>query len=607
MAISSTVNSLHWGSLPFRDPVAVAAFYGFHFLAFLLAVWGIFSCTSLWTFRSTYHTPLPGIPYNRDAATRLMGDLTEMKEWMAKGRMRYWFLELAGRHGSAISQVFLGPFAKPAIVVSDYREVKDILSHRDAVDFKRGLKTSVFAGILPHSFAALETYDPGFKANRELMRDLMRPSTLSSLNAPHINRIAQDVVYIWRLKSRTSGPDSWFDVSKQIFYFCFDTIFTAALGLDEQDGVIKSERNTLDHMTRPLSETEAIGKPPDIPIELQGSDAADKVLALGVVAKALANSFYVPWPRLYHKLNKLRPSVRRSWRTLQDHISSSIAKINPDTTPTVALEYLIQRERTAAAREGRQPLIHDPRIRDNLYGYILAGHDTTAGALIWCVRQLLAHPDWQRKIRTDLHATYPYAHREGRLPTVTELTTDHCAVLDAFIEEVMRLTAPVITVMVATKCDTQILGHHIPKNTQVFCNLSGASINMPSARVVESSRSETSKAYKSYTKKENWDDDEPELFKPERWLVPVDGGGGKMRFDGAAGPMLGFSAGNRGCWGKRLAYLEMRMFLSIVIWELELEEVEEFKGRWETYESLVTAPRECVVRVKDACGWDAQV
>ena len=112
-----------------------------------------------------------------------MGDLAELGEREKKGKgMRPWFLEQAFRHNSAITQIFLGPFAKPAVLVSDFREVNDILSHRDAVDFKRGKKVDVFRGILPHAHAAMETFDPNFKSNRDLLRDLMTPSLLQSVS-----------------------------------------------------------------------------------------------------------------------------------------------------------------------------------------------------------------------------------------------------------------------------------------------------------------------------------------------------------------------------------------------------------------------------------------
>ena len=133
--------------------------------------------------QKAYRKPLRGIPYNQDAAKKLMGDLAELGEREKKGEgMRPWFLEQAYRHQSAVTQIFLGPFARPAVLVSDFREVNDILSHRDGVDFKRGKKVDVFSGILPHAHPAMETFDPRFKSSRDLVRDLMAPSFLNSVS-----------------------------------------------------------------------------------------------------------------------------------------------------------------------------------------------------------------------------------------------------------------------------------------------------------------------------------------------------------------------------------------------------------------------------------------
>ncbi|KAK4447007.1 cytochrome P450 [Podospora aff. communis PSN243] len=503
-----------------------------------------------------WHKPLKDIPYNPNAAKRLMGDLTELMEWKAKGKLRYWFLTLAHRHHSPISQVFLGPFNKPAIVISDYREVSDILSRRDGLHFKRGIKVDSFKGIIPHSFSAMETFDPRFKPNREMAKGLMAPSWLFNTNSRYIYRGALDIVRIWRTNPQLE-PRSSRDVANDIKSFAFATIWAAAFGFplggfDESESS-KSLITIADDESR-TQESDRRAARTQWPEEFQ---------SLNILADALAKSFYSPFPRLYHAINNLRPAVRNAWRTMGKHTSSYNIHTDPNTVSS-ARNALYQQEHRIAEKEGRKFDPEDPR------SYLLAGYDTTAGAIIWCVRHLFAHPDWQDRIRKDLYATYPKAHHEDRLPDYAEIQAERSSLLDAFIEEVLRLTTPVITVMLETRYDTKVLGYHIPANTKVFCNLC-----------------QSSQAYVGHMKKESWVHDEPELFKPERWLVKD--ADDKTRFDPAAGPMLGFSAGNRGCWGQRLAYLEIRIFLAVVLWELKLEGVKE--QSWDLYESLVTAPK----------------
>jgi len=211
-----------------------------------------------------------------------MGDLSETSEWKKKGKFRHYFPTLARRHNSPISQVFLDPFTKPTVVISDYREVNDILSRRDAVDVKRGKKTHVFAGILPHSFTAMETYDPRFKPCRDLTRNLMTPSFLNKVgpspspwlgilrtdyaqvNAPRIHAVVLDLIRLWRLKAQLAG-DRYFDVSSDIHEFPFDAILTAALGLDPEGGDIARQLAFLSETQHPDFFVDA---PPKTPIKI---------------------------------------------------------------------------------------------------------------------------------------------------------------------------------------------------------------------------------------------------------------------------------------------------------------------------------------------------
>ncbi|KAF3809047.1 Cytochrome P450 71D8 [Colletotrichum gloeosporioides] len=550
-----------------------------------------------WILRLAYRQPLHGIPYNRGAAKRLMGDLTELEEWDKSGKgIRPWFLAQAPRHNSALTQIFLGPFAKPAVLVSDYREVNDILSHRDAVDFKRGKKVDVFRGLLPHAFPSMETFDPRFKSSRDLVRDLMAPSFLHSVNAPHVYAVSCNLLELWRTKARLARGRP-FNVFNDIVEFSFDAILSAATGLGPEGGDVKRQLSYLsDHDNKESHFTDSSSEVDEL-AQLPAADQSLKLWALGVNEESLWKGFYMPSPRLYHAVNKLRPSVRKAERVLKDYVESQITAAIPRLSqggqPESALDFTIQREMRAAEKADREPFFRDPRILDQLSGYLIAGHDTSTGSLLWLVRKLLAHPTEQTKIRDDLRNTYTAAWKEGRLPTPTELVR-HAPYLDAFIEEVLRLNTPVVTIMVTTNTNTLVLGHPVPADTQVFLNLTGPSINMPAVPVDESMRSETSKTYKP--SRQNWDDLDPEAFRPERWLKRADDG--SLVFNAASGPALAFSAGNRGCWGKRLGYLELRILLTLLLWTFDFE-VPEKHVSWETYDSLVTAPKTCILRVSE--------
>ncbi|GKT43285.1 cytochrome P450 monooxygenase TRI13 [Colletotrichum spaethianum] len=550
-----------------------------------------------WVVRLAYRRPLPGIPYNRDAAKRLMGDLAELGEWEKNGKgIRPWFLAQAHRHNSALTQIFLGPFAQPAVLVSDYREVNDILSHRDAVDFKRGKKVDVFSGLLPHAFPAMETFDPRFKSSRDLVRDLMAPSFLNTVNVPHVYAVACNLLELWSTKARMAKGHP-FNVFNDIVEFSFDAILSAATGLGPEGGDVKRQLSHLAAVEDDGSYVVDRELEVDDLVHLPAAEQSLKLWALGVNEESLWKGFYMPWPRLYHRANKLLPSVRKAEGTLKEYMESQITAAIPRLSegghPESALDYTIQREMKAAEKVGREPFFRDPRILDQLSGYLIAGHDTSTGSLLWLMRRLLSHPEEQKKIRANLRETYSAAWDEKRLPTPAEII-HRSPYLDAFIEEVLRFNTPVVTIMVTTSMNTIVLGHPVPADTQVFLNLTGASINMPSVPVEEHMRSETSRTYKPA--RQDWDDLDPGAFRPERWLKR--GEDGKLVFNAASGPTLAFSAGNRGCWGKRLGYLELRVLLTLLLWKFDFELPEKLVS-WNTYDSLVTAPKECIMRVSE--------
>ncbi|KAH7311313.1 cytochrome P450 [Stachybotrys elegans] len=524
--------------------------------------------------QKAYPEPLPGIPYNPDATKRLTGDMKEMTEEVENGgSFRSWFLEQPTRHQSAITQVFLGPLSKPAVIVSDFREVSDILKHREGVDIKRGLKMDAFRGLFSHAFPAMETYDPRFKPYRDLGRDLMTPSFLNNINGPRIHDVVCELLDLWRLKVHLA-KDHPFDIFRDLSELSFDVILSAAMGLGAEGGDI---RRQFDRLARqPAAEIDSsLTDDTDDPIIFNGGPQSAKLSALCLQVDSLCKSMMFPWPAVFHRLNKLRPRVRAAEATLQGHVVSQIAQALPrlsrdDGEPHCALDYVVQREIRAAAKQGRVPELDDPQMHQAVSGYLIAGHDTSLGSFIWLIRRLMLDRRYQDLIREDLRATYWEAYAAGRVPTAAELTgSRRSAWLDAFIQEVLRLDTP-LNIIVMTRYDTILLGHHVPADTRVILNLTGPGISAPSVPVDEKSRSATSRAHKaSGPARENWDDAEPHLFKPERWLRHD--ADGKLIYDGGLGPELAFSAGNRGCWGKRLAYLELRIVMALLIWSFEFE------------------------------------
>jgi cytochrome P450 len=386
-----------------------------------------------------------------------------------------------------------------------------------------------------------------------------------------------------------------FDVAEDIIDFSFDAILSAAIGLKDTGGDIDRQLSHLqafDHSK--LVSTDNVS--PYEPISFPKPRKSPELLALRVIEQSLWKGFYMPWPRLYHFVNNLRPSVQNANRTLKTYIRTqtrnAASRLEEGEEPQSALDYIIQREVRAAEKANREPHLEDPRVRDGVYGYLIAGHDTSSGSLTWLIRRLVAHPEEQAKIRASLRETYSVAWAEKRFPSAAELVQT-APYLDAFVEEVLRFNCPAVTIAVSTRRDTSILGHAVPRDTAVFLNLTGPSLNMPSIAVDETLRSPTSQARRDM--RPTWDDAEPTAFQPERWLSTDHTG--KVTFNPRSGPTLSFSAGERGCWGKRLGYLELKVLLSLLVWAFSFGTVPEELGSWETCDSLVTGPKHCFVQL----------
>jgi cytochrome P450 len=229
-----------------------------------------------------------------------------------------------------------------------------------------------------------------------------------------------------------------------------------------------------------------------------------------------------------------------------------------------------------------------------IFGFIVAGHDTTSTTLMWSIKLFAEYPQAQAKLREALQGAFSQARLESRLPTNAEIQeATNIPYLDAVIEELLRCSPTLPINLRDTVRDTVILGHHIPKGTMVFLHQAAHGIVMPPFPIDESKRSEASRNSKGQGKSTEWSVDDISMFKPERWLK-------EGKFDAQAGPNLAFSTGIRGCYGRKLAYLEMRTCLILVISRFILESCPEDLASFDAADGITHKPKKCYVRLRRA-------
>lgn len=216
---------------------------------------------------------------------------------------------------------------------------------------------------------------------------------------------------------------------------------------------------------------------------------------------------------------------------------------------------------------------------------------------MWTVKYVANHPRVQEKLRGILHSHFGY---ENGVPTADQISLSNIPYLDAVVEEMSRCAGTGPGIMRTAVHDTTLLGHHIPKGVDVFMMTNGPGYKAPNTvneGIIEHMRSDSSR-----TNKERavplWEDSDITVFKPERWIKTDEKG--VETFDVHAGPTLQFGGGLRGCFGKKMAYLEMRIFVALLVWSFDLGVVPEKLRGFEAFDSLTHKPKQCYVVLKEA-------
>lgn len=226
---------------------------------------------------------------------------------------------------------------------------------------------------------------------------------------------------------------------------------------------------------------------------------------------------------------------------------------------------------------------------------MITGHDTSSTTILWGLKCLSDNQAPQGRLRSILHASLGAAKAENRDPSAREIIDTNIPYLDAVIEEILRYAGTIPCIDRQTTADTQVLGHFVPKGTTMYILSSGPSIKTPAFEIDEHLRSNSSQEAKQDGRcRGGWDPKDIGLFKPERWLVSAN------EFNREAGPQLAFSLGTRSCYGRRLAYLELRIFVVLIVWNFELLSCPGQLSGYGSKIGITNKPRQCFVRLKAA-------
>ncbi|KAI9737244.1 MAG: hypothetical protein M1818_005776 [Claussenomyces sp. TS43310] len=206
--------------------------------------------------------------------------------------------------------------------------------------------------------------------------------------------------------------------------------------------------------------------------------------------------------------------------------------------------------------------ISDPELFGNCGTLIIAGSETTATVLSSAIYFLMKHPAAKEKLVSEVRSSF------RDLSDINFINVNTLKYLLACLDETLRLFPPVPSGLArrVPKGGDFIDGKFVAGGTQVSVLQLAAN-----------------------THSSNWS--RPLEFIPERWTDDP-------RFvndDRAA--MQSFSTGPRNCIGKNLAYVEMRLVLVRLLWEFDLELVDQEQKWDETKVFLIWAKKPLWIRL----------
>ncbi|PSP70050.1 cytochrome P450 [Halobacteriales archaeon QH_8_67_27] len=174
----------------------------------------------------------------------------------------------------------------------------------------------------------------------------------------------------------------------------------------------------------------------------------------------------------------------------------------------------------------------ETEIRDHLFTFLFAGHETTALTLSYAVFLLANHPEKQARLHDELDEVLADGSEGSSADAAPPSASDLFAFdyLDDVVDEALRLYPPAYTVFREPTRDVSLGGYEIP---------GGATISMPQWVV---------------HRDERWYD-EPDTFRPERWTEAFRDALPEYAY-------FPFGGGPRHCIGMRFALMEAKLVLA---------------------------------------------
>jgi cytochrome P450 len=264
----------------------------------------------------------------------------------------------------------------------------------------------------------------------------------------------------------------------------------------------------------------------------------------------------------------------------------------------------------------------------NLFMFIIAGHETSANSIHFCLMFLALHPTAQKAAQTEITEIF-----QGRPISAWDYDRDLPRLLNgmlgAVLNEQLRLIAPIISIP------------KIVSPTQQRLVVEGREVTIPAETMVRLCLPSVHRNPRFWPHGPPKDPNRPafpldnldndlEEFKPERWIitpksaaeVKVKSGENKdtintdnspassetpSLYTPPKGAYIPFSEGQRACLGRRFAQVEVLAALAVILREHSVElAVDEWASDEEVEKMTSEERRKVWIKAEEAAGWTWQ-
>lgn len=503
--------------------------------------------------------------------------------FFACGEVFAWFNAQSHYHRSPIFQAFIPSFSTsfPVLVVTDPVEAREIVTRRlNSIDRSRLM--GLWFGLLAPGASIGMSSGANFRALRWAWNSMLSPAFLGGVAGPRIRDAALDLVELWSLKD-SADRDSPFEACADLRVTTLEAMVGLLLGKDL--GMLRVESTALEN---------AGDRKRLWPWERGEREARTRrfyrdfnlcLVCLDWVTQGISPmvSLWV-FRQLFWPFKEAQKRVEACLqRVIEDARQASAVREKAAYYTHSALELVLDR---AASRPETQNAMSDAALRSELIELLITGHETTASSIGWALKYLADNRGVQDRFYEELTRLLPGS---GTAPTSEHIMATRLPYVDAFIAETLRYscTGPISFREAVQDCT--ILGHRIPSGTPIV--LMTQDVTHQEATHPDQELKPVPSRSESPGGLESLGIARPPLneFHPGRWVSP-DGD-----FDPNAAASLPFSGGSRGCFGQKIAMLEMRIFLAILLWNFRFAKLDAGLSRYGSLDGLTRKPSCCFV------------